>query len=66
MLLRVRMADGSMERLQIPPGAETTMSLQAALAGLISDDEDKDNLTIRTIYGDGGNLKTVASYTYPN
>ena len=47
MLLRVRMADGSMERLQIPPGAETTMSLQAALAGLISDDEDKDNLTIR-------------------
>ena len=37
------MADGAMERLQVPPGAEATLSLQEALAGLISSDEDDDN-----------------------
>lgn len=46
ILLRVRMADGSMERLQVPPGAEDTLSLQAALSGLISED-DEANLTIQ-------------------
>ena len=37
------MPDGSMERLQVPPEATNSMSLEEALAGLISDSSADDN-----------------------
>ena len=43
LLLRVQMPDGSMERLQVPPEATNSMSLEEALAGLISDSSADDN-----------------------
>ena len=44
MLLRVRKADGSMERILIPPGKENTISLQEALAGMLTNEEDGEEI----------------------
>ena len=47
MVLRVRTPNGSMERLQIPPGAEDTMSLKEALSAVLSQSSDKESPTIK-------------------
>ncbi|CAB9516033.1 expressed unknown protein [Seminavis robusta] len=48
LLLRVRMMDGSMQRIQVPPGAEGTMSLKEALSGLLLESSDKPLIKIGT------------------
>ena len=47
LILRVRMVDGSMQRIQVPPGKEDTLSLKEALSGLL-ESENKPLIRIGT------------------
>lgn len=47
MVLRIRLGDGSMERIQVPPGAEDTMTLKEILSPF-SDKEDAYKVQIGT------------------